>query len=408
MNTGVMIASLVAISFFWSSCGQTNENKAVTLEQAIEYSIKTKILTLLTLSTENPNKADTMLAKSLLEFKQINIGEQYLLLLAKANIAQSNKQHQQVISLLEQAQLLQDNIAEKQLTSPLFANFYQVLAISLAATKNYQKAYQVKQDFVDGYNDYSDAQRDNIVKQLTEKHEIIHKIESNKLLDKRNELKAIRLDDVEKQQVILQRNIILILCTIFVFMLLFLRQLQVRKKLILITKTDSLTGLINRTALFTEGDQLIKIATEQELDLSVLLFNIDHFKAINDNFGHHVGDLVLAKVAQLVSETMRSRDIFSRIGGKEFIAILPSTDIDKAKAIAMRVMEKITFYDFSELGVDSNITLSLGVANNLDTKAIFDELLHAADLAMYQAKAQGRNQMVSYSAIVKDKERRKG
>ena len=63
MNTGVMIASLVAISFFWSSCGQTNENKAVTLEQAIEYSIKTKILTLLTLSTENPNKADTMLAK---------------------------------------------------------------------------------------------------------------------------------------------------------------------------------------------------------------------------------------------------------------------------------------------------------------------------------------------------------
>jgi len=408
MNTRVMLVLLVAISFCWSSFAQTNENKAVTLEQAIEYSVKTKILTLLTLSAENPNKADTMLAKLLLEFKPINIGEQYLLLLAKANIAQYNKQHQQVISLLEQAQLLQDNIAEKQLTSPLFANFYQVLAISLAATKNYQQAYQVKQAFVDGYNDYSDAQRDNIVKQLTEKHEIIHKIESNKLLDKRNELKALRLDDVEKQQAILQRNIILILCTIFVFMLLFLHQLKVRKKLILITKTDSLTGLINRTALFTEGEQLIKIATEQELDLSVLLFNIDHFKAINDNFGHHVGDLVLAKVAQLVSETMRSRDIFSRIGGKEFIAILPSTDIDKAKAIAMRVMEKITRYDFSELGVDSNITLSLGVANNRDTKAIFDELLHAADLAMYQAKAQGRNQMVSYSAIVKDKERRKG
>jgi diguanylate cyclase (GGDEF)-like protein len=255
---------------------------------------------------------------------------------------------------------------------------------------------------------FSDAQRDNIVKQLTEKHEIIHKIESNKLLDKRNELKATRLDDVEKQQAILQRNIILILCTIFVFMLLFLRQLKVRKKLILITKTDSLTGLINRTALFAEGEQLIKIATEQELDLSVLLFNIDHFKAINDNFGHHVGDLVLANVAQLVSETMRSRDIFSRLGGKEFVAILPSTDIDKAKAIAMRVMEKITLYDFSELGVDSNITLSLGVANNRDTKTIFDELLHAADLAMYQAKVQGRNQMVSYSVIVKDKERRKG
>lgn len=145
----------------------------------------------------------------------------------------------------------------------------------------------------------------------------------------------------------------------------------------------------------------METSTQQQLKLSVLLFDIDDFKLINDNFSHHVGDMVLTKVAQLVSETMRSRDIFARIGSNEFVAILPSTDIDKAKAIAVRVIEKITQHDFSELGLNNNITISLGVANNHDTKAIFDDLLRAADFAMYQARAQGRNQMVSYSAIVK-------
>lgn len=402
MNFRVMIVSLLAISFCLPSVAQINKNLMTTLEQIIEFTIDPEVLSLLTSSTENPKKAEIMLVNSSLAFNQRNIGEQYLLLLSKANIAQYHKQHQQVITLLERAQLLQDKIAKKQVNSPLFANLYQVLATSLAATKNYKKAYQVKKSFVDGYNDYSDAQRDDIVKQLTEKYEITHKIETNKLLDNQNQLKALRLDDVEKEQMIQQRNIILILCTILVFIPLFLRQLKVRKALLLITQTDHLTGLINRTALFVKGEELIKTSTEQQLELSVFLFDIDHFKHINDSFGHPVGDLVLAKVAQLVSETMRARDYFARLGGEEFVAILPDTDIDKAKAIAVRVMEKVALYDFSNLGLDSNLTLSLGVANNHDTKLMFDDLLHAADLAMYQAKAQGRNQMVSYSTIVKD------
>jgi diguanylate cyclase (GGDEF)-like protein len=374
----------------------------VTLGQAIEYTINPKVLFLLALSTENPNKAEVMLVKSSFEFNQINTGEQYLLLLSKANIAQYHKQHQQVITLLEQAQLLQGTIAQKQVNSPLFTNLYKILATSLAATKNYEKAYQVKKLFVDGYNNYRDAQRDDVVRQLTEKYEITHKIETNELLDNQNKLKALRLNDVEKQQIIQQRNMILISCTILVFILLFLRQLKVRKALLLITKTDHLTGLINRTTLFVKGEELIKISAEQQLELSVFLFDIDRFKHINDSFGHPIGDLVLAKVAELVSETMRSRDYFARLGGEEFVAILPNTDIDKAKAIAMRVMEKVALYDFSNLGLTSHLTLSLGVANNHDTKAMFDDLLHAADLAMYQAKAQGRNQMVSYRTIVKD------
>lgn len=402
-----IVITLIALSFWGSFLAQANEHSKLSFDQAIVYSIHPKVIALLTLSAESPDKAEVKVAKAIASFNHANIGEQYLILLSKAHVAQYQQQHQQVITLLEQAQVLSEKIATKQLSSPLFANLYQVLAASLAAMNNYEEAYQVKKSFVDGYNDYSDAQRDETVKQLTKKYEITHKIESNKLLDNQNKLKAIRLNDVEKKQEIQQRNITLIFCTILVFILLFLRQLKVRKRLLSLTKTDNLTGLTNRAVLFVKGEELIKTSQEQQLELSVLLFDIDHFKRINENYGHPVGDLVLIKIAELVNETMRSRDIFARLGGEEFAAILPNTDIDKAKAIAVRVMEKVAQYDFSKLGINSSITLSLGVANIHDTEAIFDELLHAADLAMYQAKEQGRNQLVSYSTIVKTQERRK-
>jgi len=326
--------------------------------------------------------------------------------LIKSKIKQHDQQHKDVITLIEEAKLLRKHIAEKQLELPVFSNAYFVLANSYAAIKDYDNAYQNKKAFVDDYNDYSDATRENTFDELTKKYEVAHKTAANKLLDNQNKLKELRIDDVHKQQQDQQKKFILIFCTILLFVLLFLRQLKVRKKLILLAQTDSLTGLLNRSALFNQGQKLVQTSREQQLDLSVLLFDIDHFKLINDEFGHPVGDLVLEKIAQLVNETMRSRDIFARLGGEEFVAMLPSTDIDQAKAIAVRVMEKIAQYNFSEQGVNSNITLSIGVANIKDTNAEFDDILHAADLAMYQAKAQGRNQMVSYESIAKDQERR--
>jgi diguanylate cyclase (GGDEF)-like protein len=408
MSTQVFIAYVFLMIFGMSAHAQfsqpkvnINQDLSVTLTQKNEYIINQKILVLLTLSTTQPDRAEMILMNSAFSFNHLNAGEQYLLLLLKANIAQYNENHQQVIALLEQAQLRQSNIADKQLTSPLFANLYQVLATSLAATQNYEKAYQVKKIFVDEYDDYGDAERERIVKQLTKKYEIKHKIETNKLLDNQNKLKAIHLDDVERKQAIQQRNIILILCSLVIILLLFFRQLKVRQKLILLTKTDSLTGLINRSSLFVKGQELLKISTEQRLELSTLLFSIDGFKKINEKLGRHHGDLVLAKVAELVSETMRARDVFARLNGEEFVAILPSTDIDKAKAIAMRVIEKVLLYDFKDLSLEKNITLSIGVVSQHDTKAVFDDLLHAADIAMQQASDAGGNQMVRYSAIIK-------
>ena len=96
---------------------------------------------------------------------------------------------------------------------------------------------------------------------------------------------------------------------------------------------------------------------------------------------------------------MRSRDMLSRFGGEEFVALLPFADNNKAKAIAMRINDKIAQYDFSSLVLQTKVTFSIGVATMTDNQMSFDDLLHNADLAMYQAKEQGRNTVVCHQNI---------
>lgn len=386
---------------------ETNDKEErQTLTQVSELSVRPDIVTLTELATQNPNQARYLINNLPTDRTMFNYAEQYLLLLAQAKIKQYEQQHNAVISLIEKAKLLTKYIVKKQLDLPLFSDAYLVQATSYAALKDYKNAYENKKTFVDDYNDYSDTKRENTIEKLTKKYEVANKNQENELLENQNKLKALHLNAVKQQQQDLQKKIMLIFSTILLFVLLFLRQFKVRKKLILLAKTDSLTTLLNRAALFKAGHVLVKKAKEENLELSVLLFDIDFFKLLNDEFGHSAGDAVLKKIAQLVSETMRSRDVFARLGGGQFAAILPSSDLSHAKAIAVRVLEKIARYNYSELGVKQNVTVSLGVANIKDTEREFDDILHAADLAMHQAKARGRNQIVSYETIVEDQERR--
>lgn len=398
---------LIVNAIFNVSFAALNESSGgEVLTTSEKFIISDKIMELVDASINSPIQSNKLLLNIKGENVTLNYAEQYLVLLVKAKLKLYKKEHADVILLIEDANLLRKYIDEKQLDLPLFSNAYLVLANSYAATKDFENAYLNKKAFVDDYNDYSDKKREDSVEKLTKKYALAHKNEANKLLDNQNRLKALRISDVHRQQQEQQKKFFLIFSTILLFVLLFLRQLKVRKKLILLAQTDHLTGLLNRASLFKQGQQLAKTAIEQHLDLSILLFDIDNFKRINDKFGHSVGDLVLEKIAQLVNETMRSRDVFARLGGEEFVAILPGTDLDQAKAIGVRVMEKVAQYDFSEQGIDSNITISIGVTNKKDSHDEFDDILHAADLAMYQAKTSGRNQMISYDMIAKDQERR--
>ena len=165
--------------------------------------------------------------------------------------------------------------------------------------------------------------------------------------------------------------------------------------------TDELTGLLNRRQLIRLGDNEIKRSKQKGTPLGVILIDLDHFKNVNDNFGHVAGDKVLKQVTKCLSSGLRNADIIGRYGGEEFVIFLPNTDIDLARVIAERLKEKVISLQIEVEGKTINATASFGVhsevANSLTT---IDTLLNTTDKALYTAKNKGRNQ-VALSTEVK-------
>jgi diguanylate cyclase (GGDEF)-like protein len=160
--------------------------------------------------------------------------------------------------------------------------------------------------------------------------------------------------------------------------------------------TDSLTGLFNRRHLFELGNREFLRARRFSRPLSALMLDIDHFKRINDRYGHAVGDNVLLRLAQIIRNITREIDIAGRYGGEEFILVLPETDIAGATEIANRLLDQIRLA--FQTGSLPSITVSIGVATLQATTMDFGYLVHTADLAMYAAKNAGRNRIATYNS----------
>ncbi|MFY8093070.1 MAG: PleD family two-component system response regulator [Niveispirillum sp.] len=166
--------------------------------------------------------------------------------------------------------------------------------------------------------------------------------------------------------------------------------------------TDSLTGLFNRRYLSAHLPRLLDRSGGNNKPVSALLFDIDHFKVVNDTWGHGVGDEVLKEVAQRASRNLRNFDLVARLGGEEFVVIMPDTDGNQAMAVAERLRRRIAEEPFSVSAPVGkiDITISIGVALadwTLDADGkpeSGDALLRRADTALYQAKRSGRNRVV--------------
>ncbi len=155
---------------------------------------------------------------------------------------------------------------------------------------------------------------------------------------------------------------------------------------------DPLTGVKNRTAMEAAMKREIGLANRHNNPLSFILFDLDHFKSINDKYGHLIGDQVLRAVANVAEETIRDSDIIFRYGGEEFLVILHGTRISGAALLAERIRNNIENLKlFPEL--DLNITASMGVVHLADGEGA-EAIFHRADTAMYKAKHNGRNQVV--------------
>jgi diguanylate cyclase (GGDEF)-like protein len=158
-------------------------------------------------------------------------------------------------------------------------------------------------------------------------------------------------------------------------------------------KTDPLTGINNRRAFLNHGEQVVRYCERHELPLSAMVMDVDHFKSINDSFGHLAGDTVLRQVGEIILATLRRSDVCGRIGGEEFAILLPHTSEVDALTIAEKLRKTIAEAPITCGERRLNIAVSIGVAAgtyHLGT------LLAYADKAMYRAKAQGRNRVVPY------------
>lgn len=162
---------------------------------------------------------------------------------------------------------------------------------------------------------------------------------------------------------------------------------------------DELTGLPNRRAIMEAMDQeWVRYDTIGE-PISLVTIDLDHFKKVNDLYGHLAGDVVLAKTAQLMEAQIRSSDVLARSGGEEFILMLPGTELARAKAIAERVCRAVSDEEGLHPNPDQHISVSVGVAcvGNQDNK--LDNLLARSDAALYRAKAAGRDQVAVDSEL---------
>jgi two-component system cell cycle response regulator len=163
----------------------------------------------------------------------------------------------------------------------------------------------------------------------------------------------------------------------------------------LLALKDSLTGILNRRAIFERAEDELDRAHRENTNLSLLMADLDHFKTINDRFGHAAGDVALRLAVETIVRSLRQYDYVGRWGGEEFLIVLPNTDPDEAYQVAERLRLSLSNAEMELGGGESlELRMSLGVTttkppNNLNV----DGLVKQADIALYQAKNNGRNQV---------------
>ena len=168
-----------------------------------------------------------------------------------------------------------------------------------------------------------------------------------------------------------------------------MRLIEEKKKLITESLTDPLTGILNRRAILEELSQRMNHHLYDFEHLSILMLDIDFFKKINDNYGHIVGDKVLIKVLEIISQLIRGFDTVGRYGGEEFLVILPNTNSENAYKAAERIRKKIEETEFDDI---EHLTVSIGFTSYADES--IESLINKADQNLYEAKRTGRNKVV--------------
>ncbi|WP_215398572.1 tetratricopeptide repeat-containing diguanylate cyclase [Rheinheimera oceanensis] len=271
---------------------------------------------------------------------------------------------------------------------------YQVKAAALAATGDGIAAYQMLQHYVSSNQQQQQQAKEQQSNLLRIQFDSARQQERNQQLAAE---KALMQQHVSTLQLAQRWQYVALSLIALLLLILFSAALSLKqrnRRLHNLAMTDELTGIANRRRIMLLAEQERVKALDTTLPLSFLILDLDHFKQVNDRYGHEAGDLALQQFSLTVSSLLREQDHFGRTGGEEFLIVLPDTKLQQAEIIAERLRHAVAAIEVNDSKQPFSITCSLGIAQSRH-----DELLNItlgrADDALYQAKAAGRNQAVS-------------
>ena len=218
------------------------------------------------------------------------------------------------------------------------------------------------------------------------------------LLERQSEVNQLQVAS-QRQANETQRYLIILTVALCLLVLAgLLVQLRNNRRILALSYRDGLSGLYNRSYTFDYLDRVIPKITVEEGGLSIILLDIDNFKAINDSYGHPAGDMVIKQVANIGETLLRSRDIMGRIGGEEFLCVLPRTTSEQCAQVAERLLRAIRSEKFvTDDGREFSVSISIGIADYDTSIETADQLYIRADRALYQSKAAGKGRITSWS-----------
>lgn len=200
-------------------------------------------------------------------------------------------------------------------------------------------------------------------------------------------------EDDGLRSLIVQDYIVYSSITLFYMVLYFALFIYIKdkKRIVKMSQTDTLTGLYNRTYFNVVAAKELDRSNRYQNELSLILMDIDHFKKINDRYGHLMGDDVLKEIAEVLKNSVRKYDVLTRWGGEEFALLLPQTSLDSTVMVAKKIQKIIANHRFP---ISENITLSFGLANRDQKMSSINELFQKADKNLFRAKDLGRDTIV--------------
>ena len=273
------------------------------------------------------------------------------------------------------------------------AELYELRSRAHAAVGNYPAAFTDQGEYLRRVREQGTLDRIREVAQLSRRFENDQEKQKIALLEKDKKLFDERLKSQTRKTQVVAIAGLTGLVTAFFLGYALLSHRRHRAELIRLAERDDLTGLLNRRAIVRKAVEYLTRARESKGTLIIGLIDLDHFKSVNDRFGHAVGDQLLQRFAAALRTSMNTREIFGRYGGEEFLVLFPDSSLDQARQSAERLRSALRDQRMQVDDQEVSVTLSLGLAGYEAGDVLFDQVARRADIALYVAKTQGRDRV---------------